>query len=150
MYGSSYVSALHCHRQGAFTTHHVTRHNTPIHNILSIAPHFSISQKALGTLPEDSNVMYAQLNNLCKARIKQYFIPISELRILRFIAKLRGTQHTVLHGGKVSITVQTFFLTFKQRLIKIIETSPTAQKHTTQNVNLNKLYSPAGASTLSW
>jgi hypothetical protein len=38
-------------------THHVTRHNTPIHNILSTAPQLSISQKALGTLPEDGNVM---------------------------------------------------------------------------------------------
>jgi hypothetical protein len=28
-------------------THHVTRHNTPIHNILSTAPQLSISQKAL-------------------------------------------------------------------------------------------------------
>jgi hypothetical protein len=28
-----------------------------IHNILSTAPQFSISQKALGTLPEDANVM---------------------------------------------------------------------------------------------
>jgi hypothetical protein len=37
--------------------HHVTRHNTPIHNILSIAPQLKISQKALGTLPEDGNVM---------------------------------------------------------------------------------------------
>src|SRR5215469_12382672 len=37
--------------------HHVTRHYTPIHNILSTAPQFSISQKALGTLPEDGNVM---------------------------------------------------------------------------------------------
>jgi hypothetical protein len=37
--------------------HHVTRHNTPIHNILSTAPLLSISQKALGTLPEDGNVM---------------------------------------------------------------------------------------------
>jgi hypothetical protein len=36
---------------------HVTRHNTPIHNILSAAPQLSISQKALGTLPEDGNVM---------------------------------------------------------------------------------------------
>jgi len=35
---------------------HVTIHNTPIHNILSTAQ-LSISQKALGTLPEDSNVM---------------------------------------------------------------------------------------------
>jgi hypothetical protein len=31
--------------------------NTPIHNILSTAPQFSISKKALGTLPEDGNVM---------------------------------------------------------------------------------------------
>jgi hypothetical protein len=37
-------------------THHVTRHNTPIHNILSTAPQLSISQKELGTLPEDGNV----------------------------------------------------------------------------------------------
>ena len=34
-----------------------TRHNTPIQNILSTAPQLSISQKALGTLPEDGNVM---------------------------------------------------------------------------------------------
>jgi hypothetical protein len=33
------------------------RHNTPIHNILSTAPQLSISQKALGTLPGDGNVM---------------------------------------------------------------------------------------------
>jgi hypothetical protein len=38
-------------------THHVTRHNSPIHNILSTAPQLSISQKTLGTLPEDGNVM---------------------------------------------------------------------------------------------
>jgi hypothetical protein len=38
-------------------THHTTRHNTPIHNILSTAHQLSISQKALGTLPEDGNVM---------------------------------------------------------------------------------------------
>ena len=37
--------------------HHVTRHNTSIHNILSTAPQLSISQKALVTLPEDGNVM---------------------------------------------------------------------------------------------
>jgi hypothetical protein len=37
--------------------HHVTKHNTPIHNILSTAPQLSIYQTALGTLPEDGNVM---------------------------------------------------------------------------------------------
>jgi hypothetical protein len=37
--------------------HHVTRHNTPIHNIRSTTPQLSIYQKALGTLPEDGNVM---------------------------------------------------------------------------------------------
>jgi hypothetical protein len=36
---------------------HVTRHNKPIHNVLSTAPHLSISQKALEALPEDGNVM---------------------------------------------------------------------------------------------
>src|SRR5215510_14791588 len=39
------------------SAHHVTRHNTPIHNILSTAPQLNTSQKALGTLPEDGNVM---------------------------------------------------------------------------------------------
>jgi hypothetical protein len=38
-------------------THHVTRQNAFIHNVLSTAPQLSISQKALGTLPEDGNVM---------------------------------------------------------------------------------------------
>jgi hypothetical protein len=38
-------------------THHVTRHNTPIHNILSNTPQLSISQTALETLPDDGNVM---------------------------------------------------------------------------------------------
>jgi hypothetical protein len=68
-----HVSALHCHLQGAFlvpkilwmgvssdvvrVTHHVSRHNTSIHNILSTAPQLSISHKALGTLPEDDNLM---------------------------------------------------------------------------------------------
>jgi hypothetical protein len=74
------VSVLHCHSQGAFLVgsercsieeqsieycgwacacacDHVTRHNTPIHNILSTASQFSISQKALGMLPEDGNIM---------------------------------------------------------------------------------------------
>jgi hypothetical protein len=31
--------------------------NTPIHNILSTDPQLSISQKALGTLPEDGNII---------------------------------------------------------------------------------------------
>jgi hypothetical protein len=35
----------------------VDRHNTSIHNILSTAPQLSISQKAVGTLPEGGNVM---------------------------------------------------------------------------------------------
>jgi hypothetical protein len=46
MYGSSYGYR-----------HYFTRHNTPIHNILSTVPQLSISQKALGTLPEDGKVM---------------------------------------------------------------------------------------------
>jgi hypothetical protein len=37
-------------------THHVTIHNTPIHNVLSTAYQLSTSQKALGTLLEDGNV----------------------------------------------------------------------------------------------
>jgi hypothetical protein len=51
MYGISYMSS------DVVRAQHVTRHNTPIHNILSTAPQLSISQTALGTLPEDGNVM---------------------------------------------------------------------------------------------
>jgi hypothetical protein len=38
-------------------THNATKHNTPIHNILSTAAQLSVCQKALGTLPEEGNVM---------------------------------------------------------------------------------------------
>jgi hypothetical protein len=37
--------------------HHVTRHKTPIHNILLTAPQLSVSQKVLGMLPDDGKVM---------------------------------------------------------------------------------------------
>jgi hypothetical protein len=46
-----------CMAIAQISTHYATRHNTPIHNILSTAPQLSISQKALGTLPEDGNIM---------------------------------------------------------------------------------------------
>jgi hypothetical protein len=36
---------------------HVTRHNMLIHNILLTAPQLRNSKNALGTLPEDGNVM---------------------------------------------------------------------------------------------
>jgi hypothetical protein len=39
------------------TAHYATRNNTPIHNILSTAPQLGISQKSLGMLPDDGNVM---------------------------------------------------------------------------------------------
>jgi hypothetical protein len=35
--------------------YHVTRHNTPIPNIRSTAPHWRIYWKALGALPEAAN-----------------------------------------------------------------------------------------------
>jgi hypothetical protein len=56
MYDSSYMFR---HYTAFFRerTHHVTRNNTPIQNILSTAPQLSIPQKALETLPEDGNVM---------------------------------------------------------------------------------------------
>jgi hypothetical protein len=37
--------------------------NTPIHNILLTAPQLSIPQKALGTLPEDGNLMPKHVGN---------------------------------------------------------------------------------------
>jgi hypothetical protein len=52
-----YTRLAFCLFLSQITTHHAIRHNTPIHNILSTAPQLSISQKALGTLPVDGNVM---------------------------------------------------------------------------------------------
>jgi hypothetical protein len=41
----------------AWCKHHATIHNTTVQNIVWTAPQLSISQKALGTLLEDGNVM---------------------------------------------------------------------------------------------
>jgi hypothetical protein len=49
-YGSNRCATTASHYSGQ-------AENAPIHNILSTAPQFSICQKALGTLPEDGNVM---------------------------------------------------------------------------------------------
>jgi hypothetical protein len=43
--------------EGLHFTHHVKRHNKHTHKNLTPAPHLSISQQALGTLPEDGNVI---------------------------------------------------------------------------------------------
>jgi hypothetical protein len=53
-YGNAGWSSL---RRSEMATNPATRNNTSIHNILSTAPQLSISQKALGTFPEDGNVM---------------------------------------------------------------------------------------------
>jgi hypothetical protein len=53
----SYCVLRDAQMRSKIATHHVTRHNTPIHNIISTAPQLSTSQKALGTLPEYGNVM---------------------------------------------------------------------------------------------
>jgi hypothetical protein len=42
---------------GFFFLNHAFYYCMPIHNILSTAPQLSISQKALGTLPENGNVV---------------------------------------------------------------------------------------------
>jgi hypothetical protein len=59
MYGSSYKFRYYIAitLRSEIAMHHITRHNKPSHNILSTAPQVSISQKALGTLLEDGNVM---------------------------------------------------------------------------------------------
>jgi hypothetical protein len=60
MYGSSYMFRHYIaifRSVPSLASHHVSRHNTPIHNILSNSPQWSISHKALRTLPEDDNVM---------------------------------------------------------------------------------------------
>jgi hypothetical protein len=60
MYGSSYMFRHYIailRERSLVRAHHVTRHNTPIHNILLTAPQLSIFQKALGTLSEDGSIM---------------------------------------------------------------------------------------------
>jgi hypothetical protein len=66
MYGSSYmfrhyIAILRGAWRSEVATHHATRHNTLIHNILSTASQLSISQRVLETLPEDGNVMTKQV-----------------------------------------------------------------------------------------
>jgi hypothetical protein len=52
-----YIAILCVVSSDVVLMHHVTRHNKPIHNILSTAPQLIISQKGPGMLPEDGNVM---------------------------------------------------------------------------------------------
>jgi hypothetical protein len=61
-----HVSALHCRLQGAFLfpfegfsieEQSIEYCGWSSHNILSTAPQLSISQNALGTIPEDGNLM---------------------------------------------------------------------------------------------
>jgi hypothetical protein len=54
---SSRYNTVDGHVVSSDVVHHAARHNTPVHNILSTAPQLSISRKALGTLPEDGNIM---------------------------------------------------------------------------------------------
>jgi hypothetical protein len=56
-WGVHFVNTCVKHQQIHQLLIHVNRNNTPIHNILSTVFQLSISQKALGTLPEDGNVM---------------------------------------------------------------------------------------------
>jgi hypothetical protein len=49
-------SIEYCAWRSQIAIHHVNRHNTPIHNILSTDSQLSVSQKALETVPEDDNV----------------------------------------------------------------------------------------------
>jgi hypothetical protein len=51
--------------------HHVTRHNTPIHNILSTAPQLSISEKALGTFLEDSSLILKHVENAIDNKLNE-------------------------------------------------------------------------------
>src|SRR5215471_12413533 len=96
------------------TSLHMTRH---IPNILSTAPQLSISQKALGTLPEDGNVMpkhvgatihnklndhlvyllvfHAYINEMHSSRSK---IPSKKSRPYIHISRLR-VNHTVSADG---------------------------------------------------
>jgi hypothetical protein len=52
-----FIQFINCVWYLLHVAHHVARHNTTINDILSSTHQLSISQKALGTLPEDGNVM---------------------------------------------------------------------------------------------
>jgi hypothetical protein len=110
-----HASALHCHLQGALlvpsercsfeeqsreccgrASHRVTRHNTPIHNILSTAPQLRISQKALGTLPEDGNVMPKHVGATILNKLNEWL-----LYLLVFYAHINE-----MHGSRSKIPVK--------------------------------------------
>jgi hypothetical protein len=52
-----YSGVVRGHMSSEIAKNHVIRHNPPIHYILSTAPQSSNSQKSIGTLPEEGNVM---------------------------------------------------------------------------------------------
>src|SRR5215510_2873134 len=58
---------------------HVTRNNRPIHNILSTAPQLNISRKALGTLPEDGNVMPKHVGTTRAHYVTRHNMPIHNI-----------------------------------------------------------------------
>jgi hypothetical protein len=68
MYGSSHMFRHY------IATYHVTRHNTPIHNILSTALKLSISQKTVGTLPEEGNVMPKHVGATIHNKLNEYLM----------------------------------------------------------------------------
>jgi hypothetical protein len=59
-------------RWGGLNPQTAPRYATGIHNILSTAPQLSISQKALGTLPEDGNEMPKHVGATIHNQLNEY------------------------------------------------------------------------------
>ena len=82
----------------------VTRHNTPIHNILSTASQLSISQKALETLPDDGYVMpkYAEvtIHNYYTGLINGVFVGFPRIFLLGILI-FKGLTADVFISGSV-------------------------------------------------
>jgi hypothetical protein len=58
MYGSFYMFRHYIVIfRSEIATQHITKYNTPIHNILPTAPQLSISEITLGSFPEDGNAI---------------------------------------------------------------------------------------------
>src|SRR5215475_1032205 len=82
------------------TMHHVTRHNTPIHNILSTGPQLSISQKALGTLPEDGNVMPKHVGATIHNKLNEQLLHLLVFRA--YINEMHGSRSKIPSKNLVS------------------------------------------------
>jgi hypothetical protein len=98
MYSIEEQSIEYCRSQIA--TYHVTEHNTPIHNIISTAPQFSVYQKSLGSLPEDGNVMPKHVGNTIQFSVRVWSTLCDSVWISSIASNRRRFSFSLIFGNR--------------------------------------------------